>query len=112
VEVVDNFAGAARTIGILEAGSFVGELNMLTDQALYLSAVVREGGEVLAIPREHPKKIVTEEFNVSDVRRDTGRPYIMANTAAGSRVVLTFDQNEDPEVHLRDTDVIDRTLGL
>jgi hypothetical protein len=46
------------------------------------------------------------------VRRDTGRPYIMANTAAGSRVVLTFDQNWDPEVHLRDTDGIDRTLGL
>ena len=46
------------------------------------------------------------------VRRDTGRPYIMANTAAGSRVVLTFDHNEDPEVHLRDTDGIDRTLGL
>ena len=46
------------------------------------------------------------------VRRDTGRPYIMASTAAGSRVVLTFDHNEDPEVHLRDTDGIDRTLGL
>jgi hypothetical protein len=46
------------------------------------------------------------------VRRDTGRPYIMANTAAGSAVVLTFDQNGNPEVHLRDTDGIDRTLGL
>jgi hypothetical protein len=46
------------------------------------------------------------------VRRDTGRLYIMANTAAGSAVVLTFDQNGEPEVHLRDTDGIDRTLGL
>ena len=46
------------------------------------------------------------------VRRDTGRPYIMANTAVGSRVLLTFDQNGDPEVHLRDSDGIDRTLGL
>jgi hypothetical protein len=36
----------------------------------------------------------------------------MANTAVGSAVVLTFDQNGDPEVHLRDTDGIDRTLGL
>ena len=46
------------------------------------------------------------------VGRDTGRPYIMANSAAGSAVVLTFDQNGEPEVHLRDTDGIDRTLGL
>jgi hypothetical protein len=46
------------------------------------------------------------------VRRDTGMPYIMANTAAGSVVLLTFDQNREPEVHLRDTDGIDRTLDL
>jgi hypothetical protein len=46
------------------------------------------------------------------VRRETGMPYIMANTAAGSVVLLTFDQNGEPEVHLRDTDGIDRTLDL
>ena len=52
VEVVDDFAGEARTIGVFLAGRFLGELNMLTRQAMYLTAVVREGGEVLAIPRE------------------------------------------------------------
>jgi thioredoxin reductase (NADPH) len=52
VEVVDDFAGEARTIGVFLAGRFLGELNMLTGQAMYLTAVVREGGEVLAIPRE------------------------------------------------------------
>src|SRR5215216_6888884 len=49
VEVVDDFAGDARTIGVFLAGRFLGELNMLTGQAMYLTAVVREGGEVLAI---------------------------------------------------------------
>lgn len=44
--------------------------------------------------------------------REPGMPYIMANTAAGSVVLLTFDQNGEPEVHLRDTDGIDRTLDL
>ncbi len=38
VEVIDDFAGEARTVGIVGAGGFVGELNMLTGQALYLSA--------------------------------------------------------------------------
>jgi thioredoxin reductase (NADPH) len=67
VEVVDDFAGEARTMGVMRAGRFVGDLNMLTEQAIYLSAVVREGGEVLAIPRERLKEAVTEEPNLSDI---------------------------------------------
>src|ERR671933_1514382 len=63
VEVVDDFAGQARTIGTFLADRFPGELNMLTGQAMYLTAVVREGGEVLAIPRGRLKEIVTEEPN-------------------------------------------------
>ena len=61
VQVVDDFAGEARTIGTFLAGRFLGELNMLTGQAMYLTAVVREGGEVLAITRDRLKEIVTEE---------------------------------------------------
>jgi thioredoxin reductase (NADPH) len=68
VEVIDNFAGEARTMGVFRAGRFLGELNMLTHQAMYLSAVVREGGEVLEIPRERLKEVVTEEQNLSDTR--------------------------------------------
>src|SRR5918992_620819 len=67
VEVIDDFAGEARTIGTFLAGRFLGELNMLTGQAMYLTAVVSEGGEVLAIPRERLKEIVTEEPNLSDI---------------------------------------------
>ena len=46
LEVVDDFAGEARIIVIQRAGGFVGELNMLTGQARYVSVMVREGGEV------------------------------------------------------------------
>jgi thioredoxin reductase (NADPH) len=67
VEAIDDFAGEARTIGTFRAGRFLGELNMLTGQAMYLTAVVREGGKVLAIPREQLKVIVTEEPNLSDI---------------------------------------------
>src|SRR5918997_6239530 len=67
VEVIDDFAGEARTIGVFRAGRFPGELNMLTGQAMYLTAVVRQGGEVLEIPREKLKEVVTEEPNLSDV---------------------------------------------
>src|ERR687896_2251767 len=67
VEVIDDFAGEARTIGVFLASRFPGELNMLTGQAMYLTAVVRKGGEVLAIPREKLKEVVTEEPNLSDI---------------------------------------------
>jgi thioredoxin reductase (NADPH) len=67
VEVVDDLAGEARTIGVMRPGRFVGDLNMITGQPMYLSAVVREGGEVLAISRERLKEVVTEEPNLSDI---------------------------------------------
>src|ERR671910_718259 len=61
VEVIDDFAGEAWTMGILRAGRFVGALTMLTGQAVTASAVMREGGKVLAIPREQLKEVVTED---------------------------------------------------
>jgi thioredoxin reductase (NADPH) len=67
VEVIDYFAGEARRMGILRAGRFVGDLTMLTGQAVGPSAVMREGGKVLAISRERLKEIVTEEPNLSDI---------------------------------------------
>src|ERR687897_3494304 len=89
VEVVDDFAGGARTIGVFLAGRFLGELNMLTGQAMYLTAVVREAGEVLAIPRERLKEIVTEEPNLSDVilKAFLARRKYMIKTGLGLRII-------------------------
>jgi thioredoxin reductase (NADPH) len=67
VEAVDDFAGEARTMGVMRPGRFLGELNMLTGQGLYLSGVVSVGGEVLSIPRERLKEVVTEESDLSDI---------------------------------------------
>src|SRR5918998_6122753 len=89
VEVVDDFAGQARTIGTFLADRFLGELNMLTGQAMYLTAVVSEAGEVLAIPRELLKEVVTEEPNVSDVilKAFLARRSYMMRTGLGLRIV-------------------------
>jgi thioredoxin reductase (NADPH) len=67
VEAVDDFAGEARSMGLMRAGSFLGDLNMLTGQPIYLSGVVRVRGEVLAIPRERLKEVITEEPNLTDI---------------------------------------------
>jgi thioredoxin reductase (NADPH) len=67
VEVIDNFAGEARTMGKPGPGLFLGELNLLTGQALYLTFVVRKAGKVLALTREQLKKVVTEDPTISDI---------------------------------------------
>jgi thioredoxin reductase (NADPH) len=89
VEVIDDFAGEARTIGAFLAGRFLGELNMLTGQAMYLTAVVREGGEVLEIPRERLKEVVTEEPNLSDIilKAFLARRAYMIRTGLGLRII-------------------------
>src|SRR5215212_3251343 len=89
VGVVDDFAGEARTIGVFLAGRFLGELNMLTGQAMYLTAVVSEAGEVLAVPRERLKEVVTEEPNLSDVilKAFLARRSYMMRTGLGLRII-------------------------
>jgi thioredoxin reductase (NADPH) len=90
LEVVDDFAGEARTLVIQRAGGFVGELNMLTGQARHVSVMAREGGEVLAIPPERLKEVVTEESNLSDILLKAllaRRSWEMRNGGTGLRLV-------------------------
>jgi thioredoxin reductase (NADPH) len=90
LEIVDDFADEARVIVTQRAGGFVGELNMLTGQARYVSVVVREGGEVLAIPSERLKEVVTEEPNLSDIILKAllaRRSWEMRNGGTGLRLV-------------------------
>ena len=89
VEVVDDFGGEVRTMGVFRAGSFLGDLHMLTGQGVPLSAVVREGGELLAIPRVQLTEVVTEESDLSDIILKTflaRRSYLM-RTGVGLRIV-------------------------
>jgi thioredoxin reductase (NADPH) len=88
-EIVDDFTGEAQSLGVLEAGRFVGEVTMLTGQAIYVSAVVREGGEVLAIPPEQLKEVVNEEPALCDILLKpflARRSYAM-RVGAGLRIV-------------------------
>src|SRR5919107_1517781 len=65
------------------------EILRLYGQAMFLTAVVREGGEVLAITRERLKEIVTEEPNLSDVilRAFLARRTYMIRTGLGLRII-------------------------
>src|SRR5919112_1203459 len=89
VEVIDDFAGEVRRVGVFSAGTFLGDLHMLTGQGVPLSAVVSVGGEVLAIPRERLKEVVTEEVDLSNILIDTflaRRSYLM-RIGVGLRII-------------------------
>ena len=89
VNIVENFGGEARTIATHGAGRFLGEMNMLTGQAVYLSAVMEEGGAVLAISPKDLKEIVTEESDLSDIilKAFLARRQVLMNVGTGLRIV-------------------------
>src|SRR5215211_5414761 len=89
VEIIDDFAGEVRTVGVFSAGTFLGDLHMLTGQGVPLSAVVSVGGEVLAIPRERLKEVVTEEVDLSNVLIDTflARRSFLMRIGVGLRII-------------------------
>jgi thioredoxin reductase (NADPH) len=89
VKVGDDFPGEWRTIGTFHEGRFLGELNMLTGQAMYLTGVVSEAGEVLSITRERLKEVVTEETNISDIilRAFRARRSYMVKKGLGLRII-------------------------
>jgi thioredoxin reductase (NADPH) len=88
-EIVENFGGEARTIAVHGAGRFLGEMNMLTGQSVYLSAVMRESGEVLAIPPEKLKAIIAEEPTLSDIilKAFLARRSVLMRVGTGLRIV-------------------------
>lgn len=89
VDIVENFGGEDRTIATHGAGRFLGEMNMLTGQAVYLSALVDEAGKVLAISPENLRDIVTEEPNLSDIilKAFLARRQVLMNVGTGLRIV-------------------------
>ena len=89
VKIIDDFAGEVRTMGVFGPGTFLGDLHMLTDQGVPLSAVVSVGGEVMAVSRERLKEVVTEEFDLSNLILDTfmARRSFLMKTGVGLRII-------------------------
>lgn len=67
VHLLEPGGDAARVIGARQAREIVGELNLLTDEVTYLTAMVRQPGQVLAISPETLRAILTEHPGLSDV---------------------------------------------
>jgi thioredoxin reductase (NADPH) len=90
VAIVDGYgSGFDRTIGVHGKGRFLGELGLLAGQPAFLTAVVVEPGEVLAVPAERLRAIVTQDPNLGDLilRSLVLRRSTLIGLGAGFRII-------------------------
>ncbi len=90
VEIVQELdRPGQRTIGVHGERRFLGELNLLTGEGVYLTARVIEAGEVLQVPAERLRAIVASEPGLGDVilRAFLARRTILIGLGTGPRVI-------------------------
>ncbi len=90
VAVVDcSDAENDQIVGVHGAGRFLGELSLLTGEALFVTAVVVEPGEVIAVPVNTLTQLLTNDTELADVvlRAYLTRRSILIEAGTGFRIV-------------------------
>ena len=89
VAIVDGYGREDRVISVHGPGRFLGELGLLTGEAVFTTAVVQEPGEVLAIPARRVHEIVAQDPIVGDLilRAYLIRRSILVDLGVGLRIV-------------------------
>jgi thioredoxin reductase (NADPH) len=67
VEVVGTYDGEEELLAVHDTGRFLGELNLLTGQRVYVTARVVEPGEVLALPVAELRRVIATLPGLSDI---------------------------------------------
>jgi thioredoxin reductase (NADPH) len=78
-----------RVLALHGPGRFLGEIGLLTGQPAFVTAVVREPGEVLVVRVEQLRRVVTEDTALGDLilRAYLVRRSILIGLGAGLRIV-------------------------
>jgi thioredoxin reductase (NADPH) len=90
VAVVAGYgSGDERLIAVHGPGRFLGELSLLTGQAALFTAVVREPGEVLVVPVERLRELISQDSVLGDLilRAFLLRREILIGLGAGFMIV-------------------------
>jgi thioredoxin reductase (NADPH) len=90
VEIVIESEGKERVIARHEAGRFLGELNLLTGQRVFVSARVAEPGEVIVVPRDALRRLIATDASLSDkilAAFLARRAILMSGAASAIRVI-------------------------
>jgi thioredoxin reductase (NADPH) len=89
VTIVQGYGGQNRVIAVHGEHRFLGELNLLTGSPAYLTAVVRDAGEVIQVPASALRQVVSEDEELSDLilRAFLARRSILIGLGAGVKLV-------------------------
>jgi thioredoxin reductase (NADPH) len=89
VTVVDHEAGVRRELASGGPGQFVAELNILTGERLFTTAVVKEPGSILVVSVERLQTLIEQDQALGDLIVQTGlrRRQWLAQARAGMRIV-------------------------
>jgi thioredoxin reductase (NADPH) len=89
VAIVDGHGEDEHLISVHGPARFLGELNLLTGQAVFVTGVVRADGEVLVVPVERLRQLVAQDPDLGDVilRAYLTRRSILIDVGAGFRIV-------------------------
>jgi thioredoxin reductase (NADPH) len=89
VAVVEGVGADEHEIAVHGAGRFLGELSLLTGQAAFFTAVVREQGEVLVVPVERLRQLVAHDPVLGDLilRAFLARRELLIGLGTGFRII-------------------------
>jgi thioredoxin reductase (NADPH) len=89
VAIIEPWHDAERLIAAHGAGRFLGELNLLTGETVFVSAVVHEPGEILAVPADRLREIVAADPVLGDLilRAFVVRRSILIGLRTGLRIL-------------------------
>jgi thioredoxin reductase (NADPH) len=89
VAIFEGYGGAVRVVAVHGPRRFLGELGLLTGQAAFLTAVALEPGEVLVVPVERLRELVSQDAAFGDLvlRAYLIRRSMLIELGAGFRVV-------------------------
>jgi thioredoxin reductase (NADPH) len=89
VTVVDHQAGVERELATGGPGEFVAELNILTGERLFTTAVVAEPGSLLAVPLERLRELIGRDQALAEQILETAlrRRRWLSQARAGMRIV-------------------------
>jgi thioredoxin reductase (NADPH) len=89
VAVVEQSDSGENVIGVHGPRRFLGDLGLVTGEAMFVTAVVIEPGEVLVVPADQLREIVTGDQVLGDLilRAFMMRRAILIGLAAGFRII-------------------------
>jgi len=89
VAIVEGLGGEEQVLGVHGFGRFLGEISLLTGEAAFVSAIVRDPGEVLVVPVDELRRLVTEDIALGDLvlRAFLIRRSILIEVGAGFRIL-------------------------